>query len=177
MQIDKLLNIIKMKKAGLKIAAVAVVIAAGLSMAQLTYAQEETTGKYRPKVEFEKRFSANLGVEYEKYCSTKKTTQTDMINEAVSEGKFDGEKAEKVIERIQQSECGIRGKHPLARRHIVRSKFFEENGEEVAEFLGMTVEELEIAHQNGERLGDLLEEKGIDRDEFHEFMQGLRGID
>lgn len=44
----------------------------------------------------------------------------------------------------------------------------------VAEILGLTVEELEAAHEAGQRLDEIVEAQGLTMEEFHAEMQAIR---
>lgn len=54
-----------------------------------------------------------------------------------------------------------------------RNERFEEHKDEMAEFLGVTVEELESAHENG-TVKELIEESGKTQDEIFAFHEELR---
>jgi len=63
---------------------------------------------------------------------------------------------------------------PAQREGMPRGERPGNRSEFVAEFLGMTVEELQAAHEEGKTIEDLLEEKGISQEDFQAAIQAAQ---
>lgn len=140
------------------IAAITVTVIGGLAVAGMAYAQDESP----PGLNFLTTLAEKLGVSEDTMCSAVKETQLEGVNKRLEEGAIDEDQAAEMKAEIEESDCGIkpgRGPHPPV------------DQEELADFLGVTVDELEQAREDGKTLKDLAEENGISEDELKEFMQ------
>lgn len=165
----------------------------------------------------EEALAEALGISVEELQAAHETVQTEMLEQAVAEGKLTQEQADQlktrgtwghrgqlaqmkgVVESYLADALGISVEDLQAARESVKTeglqqaledgKITEEQvaimearqalqnyitkGEMVSKALGITVEELEAAREDGQRLPDLLEELGIDQEDFEANLQTI----
>lgn len=112
------------------------------------------------------RVAQILNVSEDNLSDAMKTARTEHIDEMLEEGKIDEEQASRIKERISESDWG----GPMGRPRRGR-KMSEEHQQAVAEFLGITVEELKQYRQDHTPMHEILEKYGKTREELHEYIQ------
>lgn len=125
-------------------------------------AQEEEN---RPNIL--ERVAEILGIQEEQLQDAFTTAASEGIDERVEAGQLDEEKAAEMKERLEENGFQFGPKHGK-RGHKQHSP---EHEEAVAEFLGISIEELEQAKEEEKRMPELLEEAGKTEEELKAFMQ------
>jgi polyhydroxyalkanoate synthesis regulator phasin len=114
--------------------------------------------------------AGRLGLTVDQLKAAMKQSRIDLINKAVAEGKLDQERANRMIQAIEsgqrpgqqgQQGQGQRGQGPGQGQ---RGPGIPGPGQAIAEFLGMTPEQLRTESQAGKSLAQIAEAKGITRD-------------
>lgn len=116
------------------------------------------------------RVAEILGVESEDVDEAFKQAQIERVDKLLVEGEIDEDQAEKMKERIEESD------HPIAlfgRRK--KGMLKDENIDDISEFLGVTVEDIESFQGKGKSMHDLLDEYGKTREEWIDFMKEKYG--
>ena len=114
-----------------------------------------------PLGDFRSRLAQKLGVEESEFCEATKEVQIEMLEEK----DLDEDKKSQIKQKIEKSECGVR---PYGGKN--RRAFFAKNADELAKFLGVTVEDLQEAKEQGVTIKELAEENGVSEEELHDFM-------
>jgi hypothetical protein len=96
-----------------------------------------------------------LGISLEELQAARESVRTATIQQALEDGKINEEQV------------------TMMEAHQALQNYMEKD-EMIAKALGITVEELEAAKEDSQRLPDLMDELGIDREEFEATMQTLR---
>ncbi|MBV7333274.1 hypothetical protein KFU94_34580 [Chloroflexi bacterium TSY] len=138
----------------------------GMTVEELEVAKEE--GKRLSDLAEEK------GVEMETIQEALKASAITQVQQAVTDGDLTQEEADRILERIENGRGfgprGLgRGAHrggPL--RDLIDRDVIQET---VAQTLGITVEELEAAKDEGKKLSELAEEKGVEMETVKEAMK------
>lgn len=120
-----------------------------------------------PHVAIFQRVAELLGISEDELSTAVKTASTEHIDEKVADGTLDADKAEEMKERIAESEYGM----PFGGgRHGMRGPKLDM----MADFLGVTEEELQTKIDEGTSPHDLIEEYGKTHEEFHDYMEENR---
>lgn len=132
--------------------------ALGITVADLQAAREEGKSLDALLAEQEmdrETFEANL-----------KVAAIARINQKVEDGDLTQERADAMIERIENGEFRMKGRGiGKGRGHGHHGKRgMGQQADVVAEALGLTVEDLRAAREEGKTLADLLEEQGLDEE-------------
>jgi DNA-directed RNA polymerase specialized sigma24 family protein len=133
----------------------AVAEALGISVEELEAARDE--GKTLRDIAEEQ------GVEFADVQAALKAARLEAIEQAVADGVISKEMAERLIERMEQT--------PPAGW---MEPYHDQMQEAIAEALGISVEELEAAQDEGQSPAEIAKELGIDLDEFRQAMQDAR---
>ncbi len=107
---------------------------------------------------FASRVASHLGVTEQQLVDAFKAARLDMLDEALAEGKITQEQADKIRQRIEDSQglgFGLKGWRMRALGGIVSS---------VAETLGMTPREIVQELKDGRSLAEIGEAKGVSAD-------------
>lgn len=120
---------------------------------------------------------AEQGLDQETFEANLKTAIIAQINQKVADGEMTQEKADAWIAKIESGELSMNGRghgkghskghskgHGKKRGHHNRG--MEQKTDVVAEALGITVEDLQAAREEGKTLADLQAELGIDDETF-----------
>jgi hypothetical protein len=149
-----------MKKKALIISTVAGLLAVGgLAITGVVLAQDGVKTGIRP---FDTIFAQKLGVDQDTYCTAKKDAQIETVDLALKDGKITQEQAEKAKTVIKSSECGA----PMRPQRGPMG-----NPAKLAEFLGITVQELKDYHDQGKTIKDIAKEKGISMEDLKKFIE------
>jgi len=129
---------------------------------------EATQPKEGPFREFMARLADNLGIPEQQLRDAARQTSLELLDEAVAEGRIDQERPDRIRERIESGEGAPfpffgPGRHHKGCVHLTSN---------VAEFLGLTPEELRDRRQAGDTLGEIAEEQGKSRDELKGLLLG-----
>ena len=100
----------------------------------------------------------------------------ERIDQAVAAGNLDEERGEKIkaelaeridehVNRVHDGSTGPRGEG-----HWHRHGKHGHGAQAVAEFLGMTTEELRAAHEDGQTLAEIAQSQGVSEDELVDFL-------
>jgi uncharacterized protein YidB (DUF937 family) len=122
--------------------------------------------------DFIARLAENLGIEQEELEAAIDQTQLDLVDEAVADGKLTEEQAESIRERIESGE----GLHPFARgfrKGFALGRGFGCVGaasDELAGFLGVTVDDLRAAMADGQSLAQIAEANGVKVEDLSAFL-------
>ncbi len=108
----------------------------------------------------------NLGVSQEELEEAIDQTQFDLVDERVAAGDLTEEQADQIRERIESGEGPFFGKG--GRRHAGGGL----GGEALAEFLGISTEELREARADEQSLAQIAEANGVSRDDLIAFLVG-----
>ena len=157
----------RMWKAGLAI--VAVIALAGTAIGFVA-AQE---GSGIPGGErlnnFIERLAGNLGISQDDLEAAIDTTQLQTVDDALANGDITEEQAAEMRARIEAGETGF---GPLRQRgHKMQMRGFN-HGAEVAEFIGVTPEELREAVQGGQSVVQVAEANGVSEQELTDYLLG-----
>ena len=119
--------------------------------------------------EFLAGLAENLGISQEELEAAIQQTELDMVDAKVADGTLTEEEAAKIRERIEEGDSlpffgGGKHKRPQGGLHG--------GGEALAEFLGVTVEELQEARQGEQSLAQIAEANGVSRDDLIAFLVG-----
>jgi len=146
----------------------AVIVVAGVALITTTAvsAQEEDLNIFQ-------RVAQTLGVSEDNLTDAFKSAQKAEIDERVEADLMDAERAEEIKTRIDESEYPFPG---MQRKEEMRNRRMK-GGEAIAEFLGISVEELRESHQDGGTIEEIVEANGKTMEELHEFMSEKFGED
>ena len=155
-------------KAGLAMVAVIALAgaAAGFVAAQ-TDGGGDAASQGERRVDFLTRLAANLGVTVEEFQAALVQTQLQMVDEALANGDITEEQAAQARTRIESGEGGFfpGGKHrPQHRAYGVKM--------EVAEFIGVTPEELMAGLESGQSVAQVAEANGVTEQELTDYLLG-----
>ncbi len=117
--------------------------------------------------DFLANLAENLGISQEDLEAAIRQTALDLVDEKVADGTLTEEEAAKIRERIEEGDGlpffgGGKHKRPQGGLHG--------GGEALAEFLGITVEELQEARQDDQSLAQIAEATGVSRDDLIAFL-------
>ncbi|MDZ4277921.1 MAG: hypothetical protein U1B78_02155 [Dehalococcoidia bacterium] len=121
-------------------------------------------GKDRLGEDFVARLAENLGIGQDQLEEAWRQTQLDLLDDAVAEGRIDEDRAAEIRERIESGEAPffpIGGHGP----HHGRALFGE-----VAEFLGLDVEDVFQALQDGQSLAQIAQAQGVSAEDLTQFL-------
>ena len=116
---------------------------------------------------FIERLAGNLGISQDELEAAIDTTQLELVDEALAEGRIDEEQAAERRARIEAGETGFfsGGKHrPQHRGYGVKT--------EVAEFIGVTAEELKAGLESGQSVAQVAEANGVTAEALTEYLLG-----
>lgn len=116
---------------------------------------------------FTSKLAANLGLDEDKVSAAIDTTKKQMLDEAVKEGKITQEQADKMASNSNFIGFGFHGK----RGKMGPKGFGQEN---IANVLGLTVDELKAELQSGKTIQDLITEHGLTAEQFSQKMLELQ---
>lgn len=114
---------------------------------------------------FVARLAEQLGITEEELRTAVMDTELQIVDEWLATGRIDEEQAARLRERI---EAGNGNLSPFG--HRLHKGYAM--GEELAQFLGITVEELREARQDEQSLAQIAEANGVSRDELIAFLVG-----
>lgn len=153
----------------LGLAIVAVLVLAGAAVAFVS-AQTDTAV---PGTDFVARLAEKLGISQDKLQAAIDETQLDMVDEAVAEGRLTDEQANRIRDRIESGEglfpFGGFGKGFALGRGIGH---LGASVNDVADFLGMSVDELRAAMADGQSLAQVADSQGVGADKLKEYLVG-----
>jgi len=144
-------------------AAFLVTVGAGVLLAtNASAAEDEGTNVFQ-------RVAQILGIEEDNLSDAFKQAKIEEIDEKVEAGYLDAEEAEEIKTKIEESEGPMMGMRKGGKG--MHREMDDEHKAAVAEFFGISVEELDQAHEDGQRMPDLLEDYGKTQEEMRAFMQ------
>jgi hypothetical protein len=117
--------------------------------------------------------AGRLGISVDQLQDAMKQSRIDLINQAVADGKFTREQADRMIQAIQsgkgpgQPGMGQRGQRPGPRGHGPGQGQVQRGPggpQVVADLLGMTPQDLRTELRSGKSLAQIAEAKGVSRD-------------
>ena len=117
---------------------------------------------------FVARLAENLGISQEELEAAIRQTALDLVDERVAAGDLTEEQAARIRERIESGE----GLPFFGRPHHPRPHAGGYIGQEVAGFLGITLEELQQARADDQSLAQIAEANGVSRDDLIAFLVG-----
>lgn len=144
-----------------------IVVLAGVMLAGTVVgivAAQTDSDPAQPVSNFLSRFAENLGISPEELTTTVQQTQLELVDERVAAGDLTEEEAAGIRERIESGEGPLFGG-----RHGSRGGCGMQI-EQVAEFLGLTSEEVIAAKQEGQSLAQIAEANGVSSDELAAFL-------
>lgn len=139
---------------------------AGAALAQTS------TASSQPKMPmlfqtFLEKLAVNLGVEQSKLVDAVKQTELQMVDEVVQQGKVTSDQAQKIKDRIEQGNFFPMG-HFLDPRNGAKAEFREKQLDKLAQTLGMSTDELKAELQQGKKISDIAQEKGLTADQLRQ---------
>ncbi|HEC65679.1 MAG TPA: hypothetical protein ENI23_10305 [bacterium] len=139
-----------------------IVLAGGLFAVGTIVTAQDAEGEGNPLIE---RVAELLGIAPDDLTGAFRTAGIERIDERVASGELSEEKAAEIRERIESSDgLPFRG----GRRHKGN---FEEKAQHVADFLGLSLEEVQQAHEDGQKLSEILEANGKTKEEFRTYLE------
>ncbi len=164
----------RMWKVGLVIAAVLAL--AGTAVAFVA-AQTDGEGEPAPgeHPNFVGRLAENLGISQEELEQAIRQTAVDLVDEAVAEGRISEEKASKMRERIESGEGLFGGFGHGFRKGFAFGHGFGHLGaasDALADFLGISVDDLRAALADGQSLAQIGEAQGVSTEKLTAFLLG-----
>jgi AraC-like DNA-binding protein len=129
--------------------------------------------------QFMNRVAANLGVEPARLREAFKQSRIDTVNQMVQEGRLSREQADRLIQRINQSQDFGVGPPPGPRPRIARPGAGPRPNVQVAQIppmglaprvIGIPPDELRAQLRTGKSLGEIAQERGISREELESKM-------
>ena len=123
-----------------------------------------------PLGSFVSRLAENLGITQGELEAAIDQTQLELVDEALAAGRLTEDQAAQLRERIESGESffGPLLRHKVERHH--RGGFG--HGAEVAEFIGVTPEELRDAVQGGQGVVQVAEANGVSEQELTDYLLG-----
>ena len=116
---------------------------------------------------FISRLAGNLGITQEELEVAIDQTQLELVDEAVADGRITEEKAAEIRTRIESGEGPFFAKRPHRGYHHGGNVVGQ-----VAEFLGLTTQEVTEALQGGQSLAQIAEAQGVSTDKLVTFLLG-----
>ncbi|MCL6610595.1 MAG: YckD family protein [Peptococcaceae bacterium] len=150
----------------------AVVMAVILVMAGVAFAGSATQpGQDGPALfgNFIAKFAANLGVDQDKVTAALEATKKQMLEEAVQQGRITQEQADRMAANGGPWFGGF-GKN-FDRKPGFKGRGFNED---MAKALGLTQEQLKSEFDSGKRLPQIIEERGLTLEQFHQKMLEIK---
>ena len=129
--------------------------ALGITVEELQAAHEEARSNFEgpgSETDRDTLLAEALGISIEELTAARETARQAAIEAALAEGK------------ITEEQVALMEARQALKNYIEKDALF-------AKALGMTVEDLETAKENGQRIPDLLEELGIEQEDFQANMQ------
>ena len=120
----------------------------------------------RPVSNFLSRLAENLGISPEELTATVQQTQLELVDERVAAGDLTEEEATRIRERIESGEGRLFG-GGHGRRHGPGHGM---HVEQIAEFLGLTSQDVIMAKQDGQSLAQIAEANGVSAAELAAFL-------
>ena len=163
----------KMWKIGLAIVALVALATAAVGFVA-AQSDEAVPGKGRIG-DFLSRLADNLGITQEELEGAIDQTQLELLDEAVADGRVSEDKAAKIRERIESSEGGF---GPFGRgfkggfAHGYRLGHLGAGAEDLAEFLGISVEDLRAALADGQSPAQVAEANGSSAEQLSAYLLG-----
>jgi len=145
----------------------ALVILTG-SVAGLAFAQSNSNQKGDLYQDFVSKLAANLGLEQSKVATALKDTQKQMLDEAVQKGTISREQADKLAASNNFCWFCNQGKEGKFKKNAVeKSKY-------MSDVLGITPEQLKAELQSGKTMEQIVSERGMTMEQFHQKLSELR---
>lgn len=149
------------------IASVAIIVLAGAAVG-LVSAQ---TDSEVPGSDFVSRLAEKLGISQDELEKAIDETQLDMVDEAVAQDRLTEQQADRIRERIESGE----GFMPFGgfRRGFAAGwglGHLAASADDIADFLGISTEELRNALADGQSLAQVAEANGSNSDALQEFL-------
>lgn len=119
---------------------------------------------------FIEKLAANLGMDKTTLQEAIKKTHLQIIDEAVQQGRIPADRAQEMKNRIEQGQFPPMGPRFDGRPPLVNDQRLKA----LAEAFGMSVDELKTAIEQGKRIPDIAQEKGISLDQLQQKMKELR---
>ncbi len=125
-----------------------------------------------PLGNFVGKLAENLGITQDELEATINETQIEIVDEKVADGTLTEDQAAQLRERIESGEGGFFG--PLLRHkqgmHHGGGGF--SHGADIAEFIGVTPEELRAAIEGGQSVVQVAEANGVSEQELTDYLLG-----
>ncbi len=153
-------------KAGL--AVVAVIALAGAAVGFVAAQEDSGIPGGERLNNFIERLAGNLGITQDELEAAIDTTQLELVDEALANGDITEEQAAERRARIEAGETGFFPGRPHQRPH---HRGFGAKME-VAEFIGVTPEELREAVQGGQSVAQVAEANGVTAEALAEYLLG-----
>ncbi len=125
-----------------------------------------------PLGNFVARLAENLGITQDELEAAIDETQIEIVDEKVADGTLTEDQAAQLRERIESGEGGFFGpvlRHKQGMRH--GGGGFH-GGADVAEFIGVTPEELRAAIEGGQSIVQVAEANGVSEQELTDYLLG-----
>lgn len=122
------------------------------------------------RIDFVARLAERLGISEEELRQAVMDTETEIVNEWLAEGRIDEEEAARLKELIEEKNGDLHALGPRFGHH--HFGFGPMWGDELAEFLGVTVDQLGDALRDGQSLAEIAEANGKSRQELIDFLVG-----
>jgi uncharacterized protein YidB (DUF937 family) len=139
--------------------------------------EPEADDAERPFADFLSRLAQNLGISQEELEEALRQTKLELIDEAEADGRLSAERADELRQAIEDGEPGFPFAGGLGGPFVTGSPPFGAyfhigplEPEELAEFLGLEVDELLDMQAEGTTLAALAEANGRSRQELIEFL-------
>lgn len=163
----------KRRFAGALVAAVLlVVLVAGAALAEPdTRAQTAGPDLYQ---DFVAKFAANLGVDRDKVVAAFEATKKQILDEAVQQGRLTQDQADKIADRANGIPGLFGGFHGKKQGVKYDFKDFGRGLDGVAKALGLTTDQLKSEFKSGKKLPQIIAEKGLTNDQFHQKMLEIK---
>ncbi|MBE3587629.1 MAG: Fis family transcriptional regulator [Thermoanaerobacteraceae bacterium] len=141
----------------------------GVALAQTSTAADQP----KPPAFFQsflEKLAANLGVDQTKLVDAVKQTELQMVDEAVQQGKMTSDQAQKIKDRIEQGNFFPMGPFhgPKDGTKAGAGNFMGKQSDVLAQILGMSADELKTELQQGKKISDIAQEKGLTMDQLHQ---------
>ena len=143
------------------------IVAAQTNGGTPTPERDVTPHKVRVFSDLLPRLAENLGISPEELTATIQQTQLELVAERVAAGDLTEEQAARIRERIESGEGPLFGGGHGQKRGHDRGRYVVQ---EVAEFLGLTPQDVVSAKQAGQSLAQIAEANGVSAEELAAFF-------
>lgn len=125
---------------------------------------------------FLSKLAANLGIDQGRLKEALKETNLQMIDEAVQQGRIPAHMAQELKSKVEEGQLfpHFHMSRPAIEEEIQKGNMPEERLQQLAQALGMSADELFAMIQQGKKLPDIAQEKGLTMEQLHQKLVELK---